>query len=86
MDPFVVARFERAYLYELLERFGGEVPIFALTFLSIGQVDAGHPLLAETQAAAGEREDALRAKIEEIDPDALTPREALALLYELKDL
>jgi len=28
----------------------------------------------------------LRERLEEIDPDALTPREALALLYELKDL
>ena len=28
----------------------------------------------------------LRQKIEEIDPDTLTPREALALLYELKEL
>jgi DNA mismatch repair protein MutS len=33
-----------------------------------------------------EREDALRDKLEKIDPDELTPREALALLYELKDL
>ena len=28
----------------------------------------------------------LRQKIEEIDPDTLTPREALVLLYELKEL
>ena len=28
----------------------------------------------------------LRQKIEAIDPDTLTPREALALLYELKEL
>ena len=40
----------------------------------------------EHEVEENEREDALRAKIEEIDPDALTPREALALLYELKDL
>ena len=33
-----------------------------------------------------EREDALRDKLEKIDPDELTPREALALLYELKEL
>jgi DNA mismatch repair protein MutS len=46
------------------------------------------------QAAFSEDEDsaeldesgALRSKLEEIDPDTLTPREALALLYELKDL
>jgi hypothetical protein len=30
--------------------------------------------------------DALREKLAEIDPDTLTPREALALLYELKVL
>jgi len=30
--------------------------------------------------------EALRQKLEEIDPDSLTPREALALLYQLKDL
>ena len=40
----------------------------------------------EHEVAEEEREDALRQRIEEIDPDALTPREALALLYELKDL
>ena len=30
--------------------------------------------------------DSLREKVDELDPDSLTPREALALLYELKDL
>jgi DNA mismatch repair protein MutS len=34
---------------------------------------------------AGEK-DSLRVKIEETDPDSLTPREALALLYELKEM
>jgi DNA mismatch repair protein MutS len=33
-----------------------------------------------------ERENALREKLEAIDPDTLSPREALALLYELKEL
>ncbi len=33
-----------------------------------------------------EEEDPLREKLEEIDPDALTPREALELLYRLKEL
>jgi DNA mismatch repair protein MutS len=32
------------------------------------------------------KNEALRQKLDEIDPDSLTPREALALLYELKDL
>ncbi len=30
--------------------------------------------------------DPLRERVEEIDPDSLTPREALAMLYELKNL
>jgi DNA mismatch repair protein MutS len=29
--------------------------------------------------------DALRERLDEIDPDSLSPREALALLYELKE-
>jgi DNA mismatch repair protein MutS len=40
----------------------------------------------EHEVEEEEREDALKAKVDAIDPDALTPREALALLYELKDL
>jgi DNA mismatch repair protein MutS len=32
------------------------------------------------------REEALRKRLDEMDPDTLTPREALALLYELKEL
>jgi DNA mismatch repair protein MutS len=30
--------------------------------------------------------DILRDRVDQADPDSLTPREALALLYELKDL
>jgi DNA mismatch repair protein MutS len=43
---------------------------------------------AEAPEAAQESsaDRALRARLAEIDPDRLTPREALALLYELKDL
>ena len=32
------------------------------------------------------RHDALRERLQEIEPDTLSPREALALLYELRDL
>jgi len=45
------------------------------------------PAFIETTAEPDFREnEALRQRLEEIDPDALTPREALALLYELKEL
>jgi DNA mismatch repair protein MutS len=42
----------------------------------------------ETPAPVAESsaDQALRARLAEIDPDRLTPREALDLLYELKDL
>jgi DNA mismatch repair protein MutS len=38
------------------------------------------------EEAKPEENSALREKLEEIDPDSLTPREALALLSELKNL
>jgi len=38
------------------------------------------------EAVAEERADALRNRLEPVDPDTLTPREAQALLYELKAL
>ena len=42
---------------------------------------------AETEEPAESLEDSeLRKKLDKIDPDTLTPREALALLYELKEL
>jgi DNA mismatch repair protein MutS len=44
---------------------------------------AGEP---EVEFDEPDQPDALRQRLEEIDPDALSPREALALLYELKDL
>jgi DNA mismatch repair protein MutS len=38
----------------------------------------------ETEDESGP--DPLRKKVDELNPDSLTPREALALLYELKEL
>jgi len=40
----------------------------------------------EDAASEGTADDPLRERLGEIDPDVLTPREALTLLYELKDL
>ena len=44
------------------------------------------PLFAAAQAAAEQECDAIRAEVEKIDVDALTPREALDTLYRLKGL
>ena len=44
------------------------------------------PLFAALQVAVEEECDAIRAEVERIDVDALTPREALDILYRLKAL
>jgi DNA mismatch repair protein MutS len=44
------------------------------------------PLFAALQEAAEEECDAIRREVEQIDVDALTPREALDVLYKLKAL
>jgi DNA mismatch repair protein MutS len=51
----------------------------------LGLFDAAMPAAPEP-AAEPQAADALRERLAAIDPDALTPREALALLYELKAL
>jgi len=43
-------------------------------------------LVAPEEAVDEAASDSLREKVNELDPDSLTPREALALLYELKNL
>jgi len=43
-------------------------------------------LVAPEEAVDEAASDSLREKVTELDPDSLTPREALALLYELKNL
>jgi DNA mismatch repair protein MutS len=52
------------------ERLAAELPLFTQDF-------------AATPAPA---EDPLRSRVEAINPDMLAPREALELLYELRDL
>jgi len=44
------------------------------------------PLFAAAQELEEEARDALRERLETLDIDALSPREALDLLYELKRL
>jgi DNA mismatch repair protein MutS len=77
LPPATVAR-ARAVLAKLeagREKTGG---------LAAGLDDL--PLFAAAEAAEEEECDALRAAVETLDVDALSPREALATLYRLKAL
>jgi DNA mismatch repair protein MutS len=56
-----------------------------LESLQAVHVDSPQGQLAFT-AEEPEIDDALRDALDELDPDAMTPREALAALYRLKDL
>jgi DNA mismatch repair protein MutS len=51
----------------------------------LGLFDLPAPGEEEDPAADDHHPDLLREQLQEIDPDSLTPREALALLYELKE-
>jgi DNA mismatch repair protein MutS len=73
--PAAVVRRARALLVQLEERAAGTRPqldLFAAT--------------TSTAPAAPEASDDLRDKLQSIDLDALAPRDALALLYTLRDL
>jgi DNA mismatch repair protein MutS len=74
--PAVVLKQARKHLALLEKQQRTEDP-------QLGLFDQG--VYEEHEVEEEEREDALRAKLEEVDPDSLTPREALALLYELKE-
>ncbi len=50
-----------------------------------GVVDA-MPLFSYTPASADSQSDALRERLDSLDPDAMSPRDAQAMLYELKRL
>jgi DNA mismatch repair protein MutS len=76
--PPSVLRQARKHLAVLEQQQRGESP-------QLGLFDAA--ALAEPEPTAEpQAADVLRERLAAIDPDALTPREALALLYELKDL
>ena len=61
---------------------------FLKTLESQQHANSEHPQgqlqFAESSDLAAEKPDALRTMLDEVDPDALTPREALDLLYKLK--
>jgi len=75
--PAVVRR-ARALLVQLEERAAGTRPQLDL-------FAAGAPASAEPEPADA-LHDALRARLASVDVDALTPRAALDLLYELREL
>ena len=54
------------------------LPLFAASPLSVEEEEADAP----APSGAGDR---LASLLEDIDPDSLTPREALDLVYRLKD-
>ncbi|MGD1878504.1 MAG: DNA mismatch repair protein MutS [Kiloniellaceae bacterium] len=68
----VLASLEQGEQAGALTRLADDLPLFAAT--------------AAKAAAPAVEESAVEAALEEINPDALSPREALDLLYRLKDL
>jgi DNA mismatch repair protein MutS len=75
--PASVLRQARGHLALLEKQQRAETP-------QLGLFDQAEASQVETEESA--QPDVVRQRMAEIDPDALTPREALALLYELKDL
>ena len=59
-----------------------------LKTLESQQVEYGQGVQAQLSLSIGEpaAEDPLRVAIEKLDPDSMTPKQALAALYKLKDL
>lgn len=54
--------------------------------LANGKVAASLPLFSYTQAAEADKPDLLREELKTIAPDQLTPKQALDLIYKLKEL
>ena len=75
--PASVLRQARRHLALLEKQQRAETPQLGL----FDQAEASQEVAEEPA-----QPDLVRQRMAEIDPDALTPREALALLYELKDL
>ncbi len=75
--PASVLRQARKHLALLEKRQRDESPQLGL----FDQADSSAHVAEEPAEA-----DPLRLRMDETDPDSLTPREALALLYELKDM
>ncbi|MCU0764690.1 MAG: DNA mismatch repair protein MutS, partial [Burkholderiaceae bacterium] len=78
--PPEVVRRARSLLAQLEERAAGSQPQLDLFAAGDGTVAAEAEVSIEPPA------DELRGRLATVDVDALSPREALALLYELKGL
>jgi len=78
--PAEVVRHARALLAQLEERAAGSQPQLDLFAAAEGAA------AAEAEVAIEPPGDELRERLAAVDVDALSPREALALLYELKGL
>ena len=76
LPPAVISRAQK--VLERLEREGSKAP-------SSGLVDE-LPLFAATPAVPSPRESAVEKKLAQVIADELSPRDALALVYELKNL
>lgn len=76
LPPAVISRAQK--VLERLEREGSKAP-------ASGLVDE-LPLFAASMPAAQPRESALESKLAQVSADELSPRDALALVYELKGL
>jgi DNA mismatch repair protein MutS len=77
-----------------LARKVGAYTLFATHYFELTRLAEQEPTVANVHLQAVEHKDRivflhdgpLRKRLTGVDPDALTPREALALLYELKDM
>jgi DNA mismatch repair protein MutS len=75
--PASVLKQARGHLALLEKQQRAETP-------QLGLFDQAEPLPTVMEQPV--QPDLVRQRMEEIEPDTLTPREALALLYELKEL
>ncbi|HUN91687.1 MAG TPA: DNA mismatch repair protein MutS [Burkholderiaceae bacterium] len=85
--PPAVVRRARAQLAQLEQRAAAARPQLELFAAAAAAAGDDPPIAgAANEGVAAALPDALRERIRSVDVDALTPREALALLYDLKSI
>ena len=72
----ILAELEKGERQAPVDKLLGELPLFA----------ALPVIRQEPPSAKAQRTDALREALEAVNPDEMTPREALEALYRLKSL